>query len=70
MTVYCRSDAGLYFVSPPRTTVTSARIPDKDACHRACNLCVFSHVQKGTGLTRNFVKDASCSVYPWVGHAQ
>ena len=33
-------------------TVTSARIPDKDACHRARNLCVFSCVQKGTlGLT-------------------
>ena len=36
----------------PRTTVTSARIPDKDACHRARNLNVFSRVQKGTpGLT-------------------
>ena len=35
-----------------RTTVTSARIPEEDACHRARNLCVFSHVQKGTpGLT-------------------
>ena len=35
-----------------RTTVTSARIPDKDACHHARNLCVFSHVQNGTpGLT-------------------
>ena len=35
-----------------RTTVTSARIPDEDACHRARNLCVFSRVQKGTpGLT-------------------
>ena len=31
-----------------RTTVTSARIPEEDACHRARNLCVFSHVQKGT----------------------
>ena len=30
----------------------SARIPDEDACHRARNLCVISHVQKGTlGLT-------------------
>ena len=36
----------------PRTTVTLARIPDKDTCHRAQNLCVFSRVQKGTlGLT-------------------
>ena len=36
----------------PRTTVTPARIPDRDACHRARNLCVFSRVQKGTpGLT-------------------
>ena len=36
----------------PRTTVTLARIPDKDACHRARNLCVVSHIQKGTpGLT-------------------
>ena len=35
-----------------RTTVTSARIPDEDACYRACNLCDFSYVQKGTqGLT-------------------
>ena len=35
-----------------RTTVTSARIPEVDACHRARNLCVFSRVQKGTpGLT-------------------
>ena len=35
-----------------RTTVTSARIPEEDASHRACNLCVFSRVQKGTpGLT-------------------
>ena len=32
------------FVSPTsRTTVTSARIPEEDACHRARN---FSHVQK------------------------
>ena len=31
-----------------RTTVTSARIPEEDACHRAHNLCVFSCVQKGT----------------------
>ena len=31
-----------------RTTVTSAHIPVEDACYRACNLCVFSHVQKGT----------------------
>ena len=28
--------------------VTSARIPEEDACHRACNLCVFACVQKGT----------------------
>ena len=35
-----------------RKTVTSARIPEEDACHRARNLCVFSLVQKGTpGLT-------------------
>ena len=35
-----------------RTTVTSSRILEEDACHRAHNLCVFSHVQKGTpGLT-------------------
>ena len=31
-----------------RTTVTSACIPDEDACHRALNLCVISHIQKGT----------------------
>ena len=32
--------------------MTSARIPEEDACHRARNLCVFSRVQKGTpGLT-------------------
>ena len=31
-----------------RTAVTSVRIPEEDACHRARNLCVFSHVQKGT----------------------
>ena len=36
----------------PRKTVTSARIRDKDACHRARNLCVVSRVQKRTpGLT-------------------
>ena len=46
-----------------RTTVTSARIPDKDACDRARNLCVFSRVQKGTQDWR--IKDAYCSVYPW-----
>ena len=40
----------LYLTS--RTTVTSARIPEEDACHRARNLCLFSSVQKGTpGLT-------------------
>ena len=39
-------------MSHPGTTVTSARIRDKDACHRARNLCVVSRVQKGTpGLT-------------------
>ena len=32
--------------------MTSARIPEEDACHRAHNVCVFSRVQKGTpGLT-------------------
>ena len=31
-----------------RTTVTSARIPEEDAYHRARNLCVFSRVHKGT----------------------
>ena len=32
--------------------MTSARIPEEDTCYRARNLCVFSHVQKGTpGLT-------------------
>ena len=37
-----------------RTTSTSARIPEEDACHRARNLCVFSRVQKGTPrLTHN-----------------
>ena len=33
----------------PLTTVTSARFPDKDACHRAPNSCifpVFSHTFK------------------------
>ena len=42
---------GLYFDSPrltSRTTVTSARIPEEDACHRARNFCGFSRVQKGT----------------------
>ena len=35
-----------------RTTVTSARILENGACHRARILCVFSRVQKGTpGLT-------------------
>ena len=29
-------------------TVTSARIPEEDACYRMRNLCVFSRVQKGT----------------------
>ena len=32
--------------------MTSARILEDDACHRARNLCVFSRIQKGTpGLT-------------------
>ena len=31
-----------------RTTVTSARIQDEDACYGARNLRVFSRVQKGT----------------------
>ena len=31
-----------------RTTVTSARIPEEDACHCVRNLCVFSRFQKGT----------------------
>ena len=31
-----------------RTIVTSARIPEEDACYRARNLCIFSRVQKGT----------------------
>ena len=35
-----------------RTTVTSERIQEEDAYHRARNLCVFSRDQKGTqGLT-------------------
>ena len=34
--------------------MTSARIPEEDACYRARNLCVFSRVQKGTPrLTHN-----------------
>ena len=41
-----------------RTTMTSAH-----ACHPLRNLCLFSHVQKGTPGWR--IKDASCSVYPW-----
>ena len=37
-----------------RTTVTSARILEEDACYRVRNLCVISHIQKGTpGLTYN-----------------
>ena len=28
--------------------MTSSRILEEDACHRARNLCVFSRVQKGT----------------------
>ena len=32
----------------PRTTVTSARILEEDACHRERNLYVFSRVQKET----------------------
>ena len=31
-----------------RTTMMSARIPDEYSCHGARNLCVFSHIQKGT----------------------
>ena len=31
-----------------RTTVTSSRILEEDACHRARNLCVFSRIQNGT----------------------
>ena len=32
--------------------MTSACIPDEDACHRVRNLCVFLRVQKGTpGMT-------------------
>ena len=27
--------------------MTSVRIPEEDAYHRACNFCVFSRVQKG-----------------------
>ena len=39
---------------PENATATSARIPDKYACHRACNMCVVSRVQKGTpGLTHS-----------------
>ena len=30
------------------SSVMSARIPDEDACYRACNLCVFSCVKKNT----------------------
>ena len=37
-----------------RTTFTSACIPDEGKHYHAHNLCVFSHVQKGTpGLTYN-----------------
>ena len=44
-----------------RTTVTSARTPEDDACHRVRNLCVFSHVQKGTpGLTRKRMRLVAC----------
>ena len=32
----------IYFVSPQRTTVMSACIPDEDACYRVRNLHVFS----------------------------
>ena len=31
-----------------RTTLTSARNPEENACHRLRNLCVFSRVQKRT----------------------
>ena len=31
-----------------RTAVTSGRILEEDACHRKCNLCVFSCVQRVT----------------------
>ena len=35
-----------------RSTMTSARIPQEEACHRTRNVCVFSRIQKGTlGLT-------------------
>ena len=43
---------GVYFFLASRMTVTSARIPEDDACYRARNLCFFSRIQKGTpGLT-------------------
>ena len=46
------SSGGAILRLTARTTVTSASIPEEDTCHRARNLCVFSHVQKGTpGLT-------------------
>ena len=33
--------------------MTSAHISEEDACYRARNLCVFSHVQKGTPELRH-----------------
>ena len=49
---YCSNKCCYILCLTSRTTVTSARIPEEDNCHRARNLCVFSHVLKGTlGLT-------------------
>ena len=50
---HCKAIAALFLILyvlclTSRTTVTSARIPEVDACHRARNLCVFSRVHKGT----------------------
>ena len=55
----CPRDMATILCLTLRTTVTSARIPEEDACHRTHNLCVFLRVQKGTPGWR--IKDASCS---------
>ena len=53
LTTHPRYHVHVYIVClNSRTTVTSVRILEEDVFHRARNLCVFSHVQKGTpGLT-------------------
>ena len=48
----------------PRTTVTSARIPDKDACHRKRNLGALSDVTVVLGMRQSIGKP-SCDFPDW-----